>query len=89
MVSTRRPPSPPIAQLIGASLTQRILKVPGVDGNITKWELIVHAGELAYAEAYPYVYYASIAFGCVSIIASCMLGDINKYMDDHVAVVIH
>jgi hypothetical protein len=78
-----------IAQLIGASLTKQILGVPGVDGNVTKWELIIHAGELAYAEAYPFVYYASIAFGCVSIIAACCLGDINKYMDDHVAVVIH
>ena len=78
-----------IAGLIGASLTGQILDVPGVDGNVTKWKLIVHAGELAYAEAYPYVYYASIAFGCVAIAASCLLGDINKYMDDHVAVVIH
>jgi hypothetical protein len=78
-----------IAQLIGASLTEHILYVPGVDGNVTKWQLIISAGELAYSEAYPYVYYASIAFGCVAIIASCMLGDINKYMDDHVAVVIH
>jgi hypothetical protein len=25
----------------------------------------------------------------VSIIAACLLGDIKKYMDDHVAVAIH
>lgn len=78
-----------IAELIGASLVDEILHVPGVDGNVTKWEILVRAGELAYAASYPYVYYASIAFGGIAIIASCLLGDINKYMDDHVAVVMH
>ena len=29
-----------------------------------------------------------LAFGVVSIIAAAFLGDISKYMDDHVAVVI-
>jgi hypothetical protein len=29
----------------------------------------------------------SIAFGAVSIVAACFLGDISKYMDDHIAVV--
>ena len=50
---------------------------------------MVTAGQLAYAESYKYVYYVSIAFGAVSIICACFLGDISKYMDDHVAVVIH
>jgi hypothetical protein len=77
------------AQLTGASLVNEILYLPGVDGNVTKWMNIVRAGQEAYAEAYPYVYYASIAFGGVAIIASAFLGDINQYMDDHVAVVIH
>jgi hypothetical protein len=56
---------------------------------MTVWMDVVKAGQLAYSEAYPYVYYTSIAFGSVAIVASCFLGDINKYMDDHVAVVIH
>jgi hypothetical protein len=77
-----------IAQLTGASLINDILDVPGVDGNVTKWNLIVQAGQQAYADAYPWVYYTSIAFGAVAIIASCFLGDISKYMDDHVAVII-
>lgn len=29
-----------------------------------------------------------LAFGVISVIAAAFLGDINKYMDDHVAVVI-
>jgi len=76
-----------IGQLTGASLVKDIL--PLVNGNVTVYNAIVLTGQLAYAQAYPYVYYASIAFGCVAIIASVFLGDISKYMDDHVAVVIH
>lgn len=77
-----------IAKLTAASLTTEILHVPGVDGNVTIYNALVLAGQEAYAYAYPYVYYASIAFGSVSIIASVFLADISKYMDDHVAVVI-
>jgi len=77
------------AELTGASLLNEILLLPGVDGNITIWNEIVRAGQESYAYAYPYVYYTSIAFGSVSIIASVFLGDISKYMDDHVAVVMH
>jgi hypothetical protein len=78
-----------IAELTGASLLDEILTVPGVSGNMTKWNILVQAGQEAFAEAYPWVYYTSIAFGSVSIIAACFLGDISKYMDDHVAVIIH
>jgi hypothetical protein len=77
------------AELTGASLINEILYLPGIDGNVTIWKEVVHAGQLAYSEAYPYVYYTSIAFGVVAIVASVFLGDISKYMDDHVAVVIH
>lgn len=75
------------AKLTGASLINEILHLPGVDGNVTIWNEIVLAGQLSYAHAYPYVYYVSIAFGAISIIAACFLGDISQYMDDHVAVV--
>jgi hypothetical protein len=78
-----------IAELTGASMIDQILHLPGVNGNVTVWNSLVKAGQEAFAAAYPWVYYVSIAFGAVSIIASCLLGDINKYMDDHVAVVMH
>lgn len=78
-----------IATLIGESLIHEIIDQPGVDGNMTKYHFIVRAGEIAYAKSYPFVYYASLGFGAVSIVAACLLGDINKYMDDHVAVVMH
>jgi MFS family permease len=75
--------------LTGASLLDGIMEIPGIDGNQTKYDFVVRAGQIAYAESYKYVYLTSIAFGCVSIIAACFLGDIGQYMDDHVAVVIH
>ncbi|KAG9530062.1 MFS multidrug transporter-like protein, partial [Aureobasidium melanogenum] len=76
-------------ELTGASLLPDLQTLPGIKGVPGAYEMVVFAGQLAYAEAYKYVYYVSIAFGAVSIIAACFLGDINKYMDDHVAVVIH
>jgi hypothetical protein len=76
-------------ELTGASLLDQILELPKINGNVTIWNDVVLAGQLAYSEAYPYVYYVSIAFGAVAIIASLFLENISKYMDDHVAVVIH
>ena len=75
--------------LTGASLLDGLKEIPGIAGNQTAYEMVVYAGQIAYAESYKYVYLASIAFGCVSILAACFLGNIDKYMDDHVAVVMH
>jgi hypothetical protein len=76
-----------VIELTGASLLDEIKMVPGIAGNEMAYEAVVAAGQIAYAEAYKWVYYVSIAFGIVSILASCFLGDISKYMTDHVAVV--
>lgn len=76
-----------VIELTGASLLDEIKLIPGIAGNETAYEMVVLAGQIAYAESYKYVYYVSIAFGAVSILAACFLGDITKYMDDHVAVV--
>jgi MFS family permease len=75
--------------LTAASLLQDLKFIPGIAGNDTAYSMVVAAGQLAYAESYKYVYLTSIAFGAVSIIAACFLGNIDKYMDDHVAVVMH
>lgn len=79
-----------ITEVIGltaASLIDRIAEIPGIAGNEVLYEAVVKAGQLAYAESYKYVYYTSIAFGAVSIVAALFLGDISKFMDDHIAVV--
>ncbi|PMD45398.1 MFS multidrug transporter-like protein [Hyaloscypha variabilis F] len=73
----------------GASLLPLLNEIPGIAGNQTAYDLVVLVGQEAYAASYKYVYYTSIAFGSVSILAACFLGDIGKYMDDHVAVVMH
>ena len=73
--------------LTGNSLLEEMRAIPGL-ANDTVYEAVVAAGQLAYSESYKYVYLGSIAAGGVSIIAACFLGDINKYMDEHVAVVI-
>jgi hypothetical protein len=77
-----------IAEFTAYSLTEKILDVSGVDGNVTIYNSLVVVGQEAFALSYPWVYYASIPFEVVSIIASLFLGDISKYMGDHVTVVI-
>lgn len=76
-------------EITAVSLVDELKLIPGIAGNDTAYEMVLYAGQVAYAESYKYVYLASIAAGVVSIIAACFLGDISKYMDDHVAVVIH
>lgn len=73
-----------VVQLTGAGLLEGIKELPGVSGD-EAYEEIVRAGQLAYADAYRYVYFVSIAFGGLSIVCSLGLGDIGGYMTDHVA----
>ncbi|KAL9131146.1 MAG: hypothetical protein Q9217_000847 [Psora testacea] len=73
--------------LTGASLLDELKTIPGIGHNETAYAIVVKAGQMAYAESYRWVYLSSIAFGVVSIIASVFLGNIDQYMDDHVAVV--
>ena len=75
--------------LTSASLESELALIPGIAGNATAHAIVVGAGQIAFAEAYHWVYLVSIAFGGVSIVAALFLGDIHKYMDDHVAVVMH
>ncbi|KAI5809403.1 fungal trichothecene efflux pump [Pyronema omphalodes] len=73
--------------LTAESMLSELHHLPGIMGNETRYEILVKAGQMAFAESYKYVYLVSIAFGAVSIIAACLLGNISKYMDNHVAVV--
>ena len=73
-------------ELTGASLTEQIL--PLVDGNETIWAEVVRAGQVGFSDSYAWVYYSSIAFGGMSILASLCLADISQYIDNLVAVVI-
>jgi hypothetical protein len=73
----------------GASLLPLLHTIPGIGMNETAYNMVVLAGQEAYAASYKYVYYTSTAFGAIAIIAAVFLGDISPYMDDHVAVVMH
>lgn len=89
--------------ITGVSLLPELKLIPGIAGNDTAYDMVVLAGQTAYAESYVYVYYVSIAFGSVAIACACGLGNIQrcKYsmfgivklmltfavMDNHVAVV--
>jgi hypothetical protein len=72
-------------QLTAVSLVKEIRHLPGIDERI--WAEIVAAGQRAYANAYPWVYYCSVAFGAVSVLASLFLGDISAMVDDSVVAV--
>ncbi|KAK4242005.1 major facilitator superfamily domain-containing protein [Achaetomium macrosporum] len=72
-----------IHQVIGltsVSLVNEIRNLPGINEGM--WAEIVAAGQVAYANAYPWVYYCSVAFGGVSVLASLFLGDISEMVDD-------
>ncbi|KAK1758484.1 fungal trichothecene efflux pump [Echria macrotheca] len=73
-----------IIKLTASSLTEKIRTLPGVDD--AAWLKIVAAGQQAFANAYPWVYFCSLAFGCVAVIASSFLGDISEFVDDRVVV---
>ncbi|KAH7037517.1 fungal trichothecene efflux pump [Microdochium trichocladiopsis] len=75
-----------IVALTAGSLTDKILD-DVLHGDVEAWRAVVLAGQRAFEASYPWVYYASIPFGVVSIIASLFVTDTSGYMDDHVAVV--
>ncbi|KXJ94144.1 fungal trichothecene efflux pump [Microdochium bolleyi] len=78
-----------IMALTASGLTERILDdgVAGLHGDVALWKDIVLAGKRAFEASYPWVYYASVPFGVVSIVASLLVTDISEYMTDDVAVV--
>lgn len=76
-----------VITLTAASLIEVFPAIPELAKTPGAVEAVTLAGQLAFAAAYKYVYYVSIAFGSMSILAACFLGDIGKYMTDEVAVV--
>lgn len=71
--------------ITAVGLLPSLKSLPQVGNDTAAYESLVYAGQVAYAKSYPYVYYVSLAFGCLSIICSIFLGDIRKYMTDHVS----
>jgi hypothetical protein len=66
-----------VIALTGASLIDEIKEIPEIAAIPGAGDAIIYAGQLAYAASYKYVYLVSIAFGGISIVAACFLGDIR------------
>lgn len=60
---------------------------PGLTLDQFKYQ-ITNATEWAMASAYEWPYWISIAFGSTCFILSLFLGDISKFLDEHVAVIV-
>ena len=58
-------------------------KIPGLTTAVV--EAAVLGTQYAYSDSLKYVWYTSIAFGSISIIACLFMGDISKYMTNRVA----
>lgn len=69
-----------ISDAVSNGLRATIPNFPGVD-TPEKAIAIIEAGNLCFQDAYPKVYFVSIAFGGAAIIAACLLPDITKLMD--------
>ncbi|KAK5079858.1 hypothetical protein LTR24_008884 [Lithohypha guttulata] len=50
--------------------------------------ILQEAATQAFAHAFKLVYYITIAFGVPACIAAALMGDVSKYLDKHVAVVL-
>ncbi|KAF2092304.1 MFS multidrug transporter-like protein [Saccharata proteae CBS 121410] len=78
-----------IALDISANLERNLTNYPQLHNNPEAIAAITQAGRECFALSFPDIYWAGVGFGVVSFICACGLGDISKYLDDHVAVAIH
>jgi Fungal trichothecene efflux pump (TRI12) len=56
--------------------------------NGTHFEIVQEASIQCFAATFKSIYQIPIAFGVAACIASICMGDVSKYMDNHVAVVL-
>lgn len=57
--------------------------IPGLTPEVVQAGIL--GSQFAYADSLKYVWYTSIAFGALSIVACLFLGDISKYMTNRIA----
>lgn len=58
-------------------------QIPGVTQQVIA--AAARASQFSYAYALSYVWYVSIAFGVLSVVASIFLGNVTKYMTNRIA----
>lgn len=54
-----------------------------------KYEMLRLAAVETYSRSFPTLYWIGFGFGVAGCIASILVGDISKFVDEHVAVMIH
>jgi hypothetical protein len=76
-----------LEMLTGISFTEFVAAghLPEVD-TVDKFSKLAEAAVETFGRSFPGVYLITIAFGVSACIASVFMGDMSKYMDDHVAV---
>jgi len=77
-----------IVLAISGNLDNTLGTFPALD-TPAKVASVIAASRVAWQESFPDVYYVSIAFGGIAIIASCFLPNLSRFMDGHVAVQYH
>ncbi|RYF40059.1 MAG: hypothetical protein EOO38_22435 [Cytophagaceae bacterium] len=65
------------------------LALPQVARNPAGYEALRRATAQLFGESFPLLYYIGLGFGIAGCIASVLVGDMSKYMDEHVAVKMH
>ncbi|KAF2028584.1 MFS general substrate transporter [Setomelanomma holmii] len=63
--------------------------LPQVMRNPTGYEALRNATVELFGQSFPLLYYIGLGFGVAGCIASVLVGDMSKYMDEHVAVKMH
>jgi hypothetical protein len=76
-----------VTTLGAGPLSHYVALFPQID-TPEKLATIVHAGHETYKHCFPILYLIAIAFGSAAIIASLFLKDLERYMNDHVAVML-
>lgn len=56
--------------------------------NTANYELVKEAAIKTFSKSFSLIYYITIPFGVTACIAATCMGDVSKYMDNHVAVII-
>ena len=76
-----------VTSLTGVPYYQLAPLIPELH-NPANYEAVKEATIQCFSQAFVLVWYITIAFGVAACIAAAFMGDVSKYMDNHVAVVL-
>lgn len=62
--------------------------IPQLVANSTQYEIVKESTIQCFSGSLNLVYYITIPFGVTACIVAALMGDVSKYMDEHVAVIL-